>query len=132
MSVVGLFSGYLKDTIYSDKEIIEYLKDFLQKPNAELKVLLQTPEEDLEIKNRSFYSICKQSGNCEVKFIPENSEYRDMKAHFITMDDKAYRFCADRDKLNGVASFNRPETVQNLNALFDNLFEQAELLEPAD
>ena len=119
---IRIFSGYLKDIIYSEEDIIESLKAFLEKPNTELKILLQSPEEDSTFKEREFYKVCKGKKNCEIRVIPEGSELKDMKAHFITMDKKSYRFCADRTNFKAVASFNRPKIVEKLNEIFDELF----------
>ena len=118
--IIRIFTSSFKNDIYDDSNVIDALVRFLNKPHTRVKVLLQDPENDLESKR--IYTVCKGRNNCEIRYINNDSKDKDLGAHFITMDDKAYRFCPDINDLKAVASFNRKDTVDNLNGIFDELF----------
>lgn len=128
---VRIFSSHLKDVIYSDADVVAALRLFLSRKNTVLKILLQSPEQDPKISNREFFKICNESRNCDIRAI-RDSEHKKLRTHFVTMDDRGYRFCADKDQFKAVASFNRPITTSNLNNQFDYLYSFATNYPPSN
>ncbi len=123
---ITIFSSCLKPAIYNNERVIFALKEFLNRQGVKLEILLQSP--DKEVENREFFKLCNSfPGKCEIKHVV-NKEHKELKAHFVTMDNKAYRFCADstKPKTEAVASFNRPKTAINLLEQFKYLFAAGE------
>lgn len=122
------FSSYLDPDIYDDPRIIRALKELLARKGIKLEILLQEPEkmvdENGKLTESEFLKLCKSSkDNCTIKTAKE--EHKNIPQHFTTMDDDAYRFCKNKDILEAVASFNRPDTVRNLKEQFNRLFKDA-------
>jgi len=124
-----ILSTFLRPDIYNDSRIISAMEKIISKGNVEIRILLQDSQK-LSKKNE-FLKLCYGYNKCKIYQVA-NPRSEELKAHFITMDNKAYRYCADStkdhyedDAIQAVASFNRPQTADNLNKRFERFSEDA-------
>jgi hypothetical protein len=70
-----------------------------------------------------FLNICKNNDFCEVRTYNQQ-----LDAHIITRDGKAFRYCEKLGSNTAVASFNRPNVVENADSKvfgINSIFEQS-------
>lgn len=104
-------------SIYNDDEIAKVLNIALNK-GVKIKILLDDYQNN-KITNSTFLNNCLNNKNCEIKTYGKL-----LKAHIVTRDDNAFRYCDNPGSNIAVASFNRPDVVKNatekvFNAFFD-------------
>lgn len=133
---IRIFAGYMSGEV-SDKENYKSgLTDFFQR-GGKIRILLQSdkkiPEKEPPIfKLLKFFSLVKP-GSVEVK---ESKRARVFQAddktakeiHFTTGDDRMYRIEDDISSFSASGNFNDPETVKSLNAMFDEMYKQANVV----
>ncbi len=104
-------------SIYNDYAIVNALNTALSK-DVKIKILL----DDYQNKtiNNAFLERCTDHKNCEIKTYD-----KPLKAHIVTRDDAAFRYCDNPGSNIAVASFNRPDVVKNAtNKVFGNFFDK--------
>jgi HKD family nuclease len=74
---------------------------------VKIKILLDDYQNN-KITNNLFLDSCLGNENCEVKTYD-----RPLKAHIVTRDDDAFRYCDNPGSNIAVASFKRPDVVKN-------------------
>lgn len=74
---------------------------------------------------RSKIISCRAS-NESIEIIQNN--YEGINCNLSTFDDKMYRFEYDIAKYKAYGSFNKPDVVNKINALFDECFEKSQTL----
>ncbi|KAF3982172.1 MAG: hypothetical protein HFP78_03210 [Methylococcales symbiont of Hymedesmia sp. n. MRB-2018] len=102
---VNIISSKL--SLYSDSSVIEALKIAL-KNGVVIKLLLDNYKNSDINKENIFLKTCKEHKNCTVKTYSQQ-----LKAHIITRDGKAFRYCEKLGSNTAVASFNYPSAVKN-------------------
>jgi HKD family nuclease len=103
---------------YNDLSITEVLNIALNK-GVKIKILLDDYENSNIDKNNLFLQTCKKYKNCEIKTYD-----KPLKAHIVTRDNKAFRYCDNPGSNIAVASFNRPNVVKNVEKVFGTFFNQ--------
>lgn len=93
-------------SIYNDYGIVDALNIALNK-GVKIKILLDNYQNN-KIMNNNFLDICLNNKNCEIK-----TYNKPLKAHIVTRDDDAFRYCKDPGSNIAVASFNHPDVVEN-------------------
>lgn len=110
-------------SIYNDYVIIDALSTALSK-GVKIKILLDDYQGE-KITGNSFLDRCIGNKACEIK-----TYGKPLKAHIITRDNGAFRYCDNPGSNIAVASFNNPEVVKNatkkvFSAFFDKQPEYA-------
>ncbi len=126
---VRILTTCLDEKIYNNIRLVEAVKQIVNK-NVEIEILIQKP--NLISQSNEFLNICKSYTNCKLR-IANNPNDPDLISHYITMDEKAYRFCSDSNKqhdpadgsVSAIASFGRPELVKRINSWFDKKFHES-------
>jgi HKD family nuclease len=93
-------------SIYNNDEIAEVLNIALNR-GVKIKILLDDYQNNKIISN-TFLGNCLDSENCEIKTYD-----KPLKAHIVTRDNNAFRYCDNPGSNIAVASFNRPDVVKN-------------------
>ncbi len=88
--------------------------------NRGVKIKILLDDHHTKITNNSFLDRCLDNENCEVKTYD-----KPLKAHIVTRDDSAFRYCDNPGSNIAVASFNRTDVVKNatekvFGTFFDN------------
>lgn len=105
-------------SIYNDSEIVKALNVALYN-NVKIKILLDNYQGNT-IADNVFLNKCLANDYCEVKTYD-----KPLKAHIVTRDDKAFRYCNDPGSNIAVACFNRPKTVKNaIDNVFSDFFDE--------
>jgi len=103
---------------YDDLSILEVLNIALNR-GVKIKILLDDYQNN-KITNNTFLSNCLDNENCEIKTYD-----KPLKAHIITRDNNAFRYCDNPGSNIAVASFSRPSVVKNATEkLFGDFFNQ--------
>lgn len=102
---VNIISSKL--SLYNNSSVIDALKTAL-KNNISIKLLLDNYANSGINKENEFLKICEENAYCNVKTYPKQ-----LNAHIITRDGKAFRYCEKLDSNTAVASFNYPSIVKN-------------------
>ncbi len=108
---VNIISSKL--SLYNNQSVIDALKIAL-KNNVSIKLLLDNYADSGVDKENEFLKICKENAGCSVK-----TYKKQLKAHIITRDGKAFRYCEKLGSNTAVASFNYPSVVKNAD---ENVF----------
>lgn len=93
-------------SIYNNDEIAEVLNIVLNK-GVKIKILLDDYQNN-KITNNTFLDNCLDNEHCEIKTYD-----KPLKAHIVTRDNNAFRYCDNLGSNIAVASFNRPDVVKN-------------------
>ncbi len=93
-------------SLYNDYAIVDALNTALNR-GIKIKVLLDNYQGN-SIANNDFLDNCLGNENCEVRTYD-----KPLKAHIVTRDDSAFRYCDNPGSNIAVASFNRPDVVKN-------------------
>jgi HKD family nuclease len=104
-------------SIYNDYVIVNALNIALNK-DVKIKILLDDYQ-DNKITNNTFLDRCLDNKNCEVRTYD-----KPLKAHIVTRDDDAFRYCDNPGSNIAVASFNRPDVVENAEKVFGAFFNE--------
>jgi HKD family nuclease len=105
-------------SIYNNDKIAEVLNIALNK-GVKIKILLDDYQNN-KITNNTFLSNCLDNKNCEIKTYD-----KPLKAHIVTRDNNAFRYCANPSSNIAVASFNHPDVVKNATEkVFGAFFDQ--------
>lgn len=105
-------------SIYNDDEIAKVLNIALNK-GVKIKILLDDYQNN-KITNNTFLSNCLNNKNCEIR-----TYSKPLKAHIVTRDNNAFRYCDNPGSNIAVASFNRPDVVKNATKkVFGDFFNQ--------
>lgn len=102
---VNIISSRL--SLYNNSSVIDALKTALDN-KIHIKLLLDNYKNSGIDKKSQFLQICKENENCDVK-----TYSKQLKAHIITRDGKAFRYCEILGSNTAVASFNYPSVVKN-------------------
>jgi HKD family nuclease len=99
-------------SIYNNDKIAEVLNIVLNR-GVKIKILLDDYQNnnkmaDNKITNNTFLGNCLGNESCEIK-----TYNKPLKAHIVTRDNNAFRYCANPGSNIAVASFNRPDVVKN-------------------
>ena len=125
-----IFSSSLKSELYDDPLVLDALTNFIgsasEQQQKTVTVLLQNSDSLGESK---FLSILTGDGlnkNIKVNLmeVVETND-QEIKQHFITSDNGAYRFCPDKEGTKATASFNREDDVRHLVEQFKLLTDRA-------
>jgi hypothetical protein len=104
-------------SIYNDQKILDALSVALTN-NIQIKILLDDYQNN-KITNNIFLDKCIKSENCKIKTYDAH-----LKAHIVTRDDRAFRYCKSPGSNIAVASFNNPDVVKNATErVFGTFFE---------
>jgi HKD family nuclease len=104
-------------SIYNNQEIVGALNMALTK-GVQIKILLDDYQNN-KITNNIFLDNCIENKNCKIKIYD-----KPLKAHIITRDNNAFRYCNSPGSNIAVASFNRPDVVKNAKEkVFSAFFE---------
>lgn len=104
--------------IYNNDEIAEVLSIALNR-GVKIKILLDDYQNN-KVINDTFLSNCLDNENCEIKTYD-----KPLKAHIVTRDNNAFRYCDNPGSNIAVASFNRPDVVENATKkVFGAFFDQ--------
>lgn len=132
-NLVRIFSSRLHDDIYNDEDLLNAARNFLHKDKRhEIRILLQEINLDnfTDIKNNEFCKLCLEfPDQCKLKTVSERD--RNIKSHFVIMDNHGFRFCPDKDNPSAFASFNQLTATNNLLDQFKVLFKRASIVVPA-
>lgn len=126
---VSIFSGNLAPAAYDQPGVVEAASQFMQRGGAKLRILLQETQSRDSLMERSLVRSLDQiktkaRGTLEIKCA--KGVYSTKKAHhFAVMDDHAYRFEVDHEKMQAFANFNEPKVAKDLLAAFDQAFSMA-------
>lgn len=124
---VRIFTSCLHPKIYCDPRVVEAASAFLERDDVKIKVLIQDAN-NLD-SSTPFFKLCSEHDDkCIVMEVVTDSD-RSIKQHMVVMDQIGFRFCADMDKNEAIASFNAPGAAKNLAEQFDILFGRANKLE---
>lgn len=105
-------------SIYNDLAIADVLNTALSE-GVKIKILLDDYQ-GKKIVNNTFLENCLSNENCEIKTYD-----KPLKAHIVTRDDSAFRYCDNPGSNIAVASFNRPDVVKNATEkVFDAFFDR--------
>lgn len=122
---VDLFSGCLTKSVYERQDIKDAGRSFIAR-GGKVRILVQDENSDEFLKDHEFIRSVKSAcddgkdGNFTVsKLSPAIG--KDIKAHFLVMDKRAYRYEPDKLKHEAVACFNNPDIALSLSGLFDAL-----------
>ncbi len=129
---VRILSNSLDGGCYDSPSVLALVKDFLARAGTSLSILVETPIS--EIQSGIFYKTFEaeiQSGKIDLAYVP-SAISKDYGFNFLVVDERSYRFEADRRKPEAVVlgGAHAALPAQRLARLFDSL--QARVVGPAD
>lgn len=120
-SRVRIFTGKLNPEVYGRENIVDAISIFLKNPDARIEILTQDGLDD-SVEN-PFIVVCQNKKNqCAIKNVSESDKL--LEGHFVVVDDKAYRFESNKNKLSAVACFNNKNIALKLVDAFENMFDR--------
>ena len=121
---INIFSGQLNHKVYAVDNIVSSIDRFFNKTKGTLRILLQ--EKDVTLENNDLIKLCREfSGRSEIKVVTDQEDKK-RNNHFITVDDKAYRYEPDKNLTDAIVCFNAKEFVVKVNKVFNDLFKRGE------
>ncbi len=129
---VRILSNSLDGGCYDSPSVLALVKEFLARAGTSLSILVETPLE--EIQNGIFYKTFEAditSGKIDLAYVPESIS-KDYGFNFLVVDERSYRFEADRRKPEAVVlgGSSAAQSAQRLARLFDSL--KTRVIGPAD
>lgn len=117
---VSIFCNNLNKEVFSNDIVIHAAKTAVARGVA-VRILTQKPESELE--SSEFVETLTSGCNCNLVEIKQVSMAGDqeLQYNFAIMDDLAFRFEENRDKLQATASMHRPEIAKKLLTVFDRM-----------
>lgn len=124
---VRLLTGDLEAKVYAETEVIQSATRFLAHGDHKLDVLV---EDDSFSRFHPFWVAVGACENAQFYHAPQElSEL--IPYHFMTADDKSFRFERDKNTHTAVAAFGDAVVTTNLNGIFDSLKARCDILEHA-
>ena len=128
---VRIYSGSLlsesnNTALFSWEPLIESAKNFLDKPNTSIEILLEG-NLDKDGANK-FYSELKNytSRSDAIKFKTLNRlKGKEDEPHFAVMDQEGFRIEVNHGATKALASFNKPDIANRLVEIFEREFKTA-------
>jgi hypothetical protein len=120
-----IFSRELNEVVFAKTSMIDAVVNFISKPYASLKVLLEREPADGWIDKHplivALNKLEKPHGSIEI--IHATGNYASGEAnHFAVMDNDGYRFEFDHDNTKAVANFNEPKVAKHLLTVFEQAY----------
>lgn len=120
-----IFTGELNHVVFAQDSLIAAAKQFLMKPYASLRILVQK-DQGIEWAQKhplvsSLSEMNAPHGHYELRFA-SGSYALDTANHFAVMDNDGYRFELDHGDCRAVANFNEPRVAIDLMKAFDKAF----------
>ncbi len=104
--------------IYNDYAIVNALNTAISR-GVKIKILLDNYQGN-GIGDNDFLDSCLSNKSCEIRTYD-----KPLKAHIVTKDDNAFRYCDNPGSNIAVASFNSPDVVKNAaKKVFGDFFNQ--------
>lgn len=127
---VDLFTGCLIKSVYEREDIKDAGRAFISR-GGKIRILVQDKDAEKKLENHEFIRAARnscdnnKSGNFTV-FKLKADVAKNIKAHFLVMDKKGYRYEPDHSKYEAVACFNNSDIASSLSGLFDALILSSE------
>jgi len=133
-NIFRLYAGSLSGEISSKILYTSGLRQFLQKKQTKLKILLEEITHFSENKNPILFSLLK---NHKEKVVIKHSKVSPIdregnEIHFSVGDDSMYRVEIGRTNFKARGSFNNKNEAKDLNELFDKIFDSEENSSPTN
>ena len=122
---VDVLSGIFNARVYGRAPVVEEAKLFLaSSANNRLRIILEeNSPEDRAI--HPFFQACSELPSVELRIAPQDVQDQ-YGFHFALMDGDSYRFEGDKTKASAVAAFGHREGAENLDRIYEYLWNQCE------
>lgn len=124
-----IFTKELTKDVFGGPAILAAIKQFLSKPYASLKILLQLPQDVEWTKEHPLFHVFNEfkdknilHGAVLIKSA-SGSYSKDEANHFAIMDNDGFRYETDHYNCKAIANFNEPNIAKKLIGVFDSAFE---------
>lgn len=118
---VRILNGKMNARVYASEGVREQISLFLADDDHKLKILIEDFSEG-NLTDHPFFDDFLDYQNVIVRGLaPEIA--RDIKFHFLVMDEDSYRFERDKEKHEAVAAFGESKGAKNLIGVFDQLWD---------
>lgn len=124
-----IFTKELNQDIFGEPKLLGAAKKFLSKPYANLKILLQSPQDVEWTQEHPLFQVFNDLNNTNLLHggvVIKNasgSYSTDDVNHFTVMDNDGFRFETDHYNCKAIANFNEPKTAEKLIKVFDSAFD---------
>ncbi|SMM99513.1 hypothetical protein SPONN_646 [uncultured Candidatus Thioglobus sp.] len=121
---VKLLSVSLDSRLYSQKNVLDAMRGFLQKQYTSLDIVTEQeicPESNVALLKILDKFKTKISAKIAEPWLSEQYEY-----NFLVADESTYRFEGDKNKHEATVEFHNKEYTLKLNNVFDKIYKLAQ------
>lgn len=120
---VKILTGELNPRVFASEDVMEQFRLFLADPEHKVRILVEDfTQEDLEV--HPIITEFGNTGRIELKKVPADVQ-KTYDFHLLVADGESYRFEQDKTKSVAVAAFGHPKGGQNLDNVFDQLWDKS-------
>ena len=125
---VDVLSGSFNVRVYGRASVVEEAKLFLASSvNNRLRIILEEDSPEARAIH-PFFKACSELPRVELRVAPQDVQEL-YGFHFVLMDDDSYRFESDKTKASAVAAFGHQQGAENLDAIYESLWEKCNPVE---
>ncbi len=117
---VWILSGKLNARVYGRSEVVEEAKLFLADPDHEVRILVEDGSDENR-EGHPLFELCEKMGNAKIRGVPEALSQA-YEFHACVMDGDSYRFERNKEKCEAIAAFGDEDGAQNIERLFEMIW----------
>jgi hypothetical protein len=122
---IDIFTHDLDKRIFDDRDFVEAVKHtVIGNSRAQLRVIVQDSSRAAKQGHRLFY--LGQEITSKIKFHKPNHEFINHGETYMLVDGCGLLLRRQHERYEGIANFNDPQRVRELQALFDRAWEGSE------
>lgn len=121
---LSILTGGLNPRVYGRESVITEAKLFLVTSHQNSLRIILEKDSEIDRQRHPLLIACSEFTNVELRVVPAKVQER-YDFHFLVADADCYRFESDRTRPIATARFGDAEGAQNLNRLFDILWESS-------
>jgi hypothetical protein len=121
-SEVRILSGDLNARVYGAPGVVQRAREFLSHSNRRLRILL---ERETYSPTHPLIGELTPERNVQIAVIPDSIQTA-LEYHLATADNDCFRFEPEKENHVAVAAFGNVKSTENLNAIFDSIWDRSE------
>lgn len=120
---VSILSRNLEPRIYGRNRTLDSTMRFLDEDPRGMRILLEDADRKAHAEN-PFLNKFKDHPKVALRHVPENLQKK-YEFHFLVADGESYRFEPDKSKSAAIVAFGDAEGANNLESIFNRIWEQS-------
>ncbi len=124
---VCILTNRLDQRVFSGKSITDLADYFMAKSGAKLRVLIESSEVEDALGSHPMIEKLDNGDRLDIRLVPESAT-KYYKYNFMVVDGKHFRYEADRQQINAIATFGDAKKGDHLRKIFDKIWNHSKIV----